>query len=468
METVYASILFPLTFLFSFHNKVKLNFLTFYVFLCFSDGLIQILLPTRFFTVYKIVILAFIFLIVVRTSFKSRDFIKQNTPGLSLFSIFLISLVFVIIINNNSVSSLITFIRVPLMGYLFFIIMFNYNMKSDSVNELLLLIKRLLIIQIFAAVLKYFLLGMAEKPVTTISAMGGSSAVLLPVMMAIIVLALYLFYNKDKKLFLLLPLILLIGFINSKRGIWIFLPALLVLTYSVWQILRYGWGKSLRYLTVKLPFILILGLLIFYIGVRMNRTLNPDRKVWGRFDLEYASNYIREYNYDEDYYEDTKLVKGRQAGLEYTLVRFLSDQPIITALFGIGPDKIIAQQHQSYEIRSTGIESRGSMTGLVQYMWATGILPVIIYLLFIVQLLRFSFRSYSRLKASNYEFFPFTAIMFCFVFFIDFIFYTTAFINILALQVLFYSSIAISSYVPERGSFGKDRMHILKVLLREI
>lgn len=376
-------------------------------------------------------------------------------------------MIFAIMINNNSVTSLITFIRVPLMGYLFFIILYNSKTKSGPLSELLLLIKRLLIIQVFAAVLKYFIIGMSEKPVTTISATGGSGAVILPVMLSVILLAIFLFYKRDKRIFLLFPLILFLGFVNLKRGVWIFVPVILIVAFSSWLVLRYGWIKSLPFLAYRLPLIILAGSLIFYIGVRFNRSLNPDHKIWGKFDFAYALNFMNEYNDDEEYYKKTKLVKGRRAGLNYTLQLFFAEQPLITSLFGIGPDKLVAQQHQSEDVKSTGIESRGSMTGLVLYMWAAGIIPVLFFLLFFVQLLRFSIKCYKRYLDINLAFFPFVTLIFCVIFFMDFIFYTPAFINIPALQLLFYSFVAFSYHYLHFVSDEEKQKEVAFILLKE-
>lgn len=464
----YALILLPLAFVFSFRNKVKLNMFSLFIFLIFCDGLIQLLLPASYFTGYKIGLLLYIAFILFYSILKKSGFISKKTPALLEFSLFLLSLLIVISIQGTSTSSLITFIRVPLMGYIFFIIFYNSGLKPDLFSQFLLLIKRLLILQILAALLKYYMIGLGEKPVTTISATGGASAVILPVMLSVIVLAIYLFWLRDRRIFLLLPLILFIGFANSKRGIWIFLPAFMIITFSFWYIFRHGWSRSLPYLSFRLPFIIFSGLIIFYFGVRLNRSLNPDNKIWGRFDYEYAVNYIREYNADEDYYEKNKLVKGRQAGLQYTLSQFISSPSLKTTLFGIGPDKIIAQQHHSEDIRSTGIESRGSMTGLVQDIWAIGLVPVSIFLLFYLKLFRFSFNSFNHYRNNENAMFPFIAVIFCLLSFIDYVFYTKAFVNIPAIQILFYSVLAFSCHLPAISSSVGDQKIISKVVLYSV
>ncbi|MFW5804752.1 MAG: hypothetical protein ACOCWG_05935, partial [bacterium] len=371
---------------------------------------------------------------------KSRGVL--SFPAFGWFLVYSLLLVFSVIINSTNPRDAISFYRITLLSYLVFIAFYNFQFTEKKVWNFYFFFKRVLILQIIASLLKLFLIGFAEKPVGTLSMQGGAITTIFSLMIVAILFSYYFFHKRDKKVLWWLLLFLIIPIVNIKRAIWFMAPLIILLSYIYYN---HYYGKGVRSIMNKLiPVVLLMGI-IFYFGVRLNRTLNPERKIWGSFDIEYVFNYAENYNYQDENEARTGLVHGRMAVFEYALFQSLTERELKNVFFGYGIEHFIGAGHRSDFFRSTlGVGSRGSMSGLVQTMWAAGILVAIALFAFYVQFL-FKLRKMRKMsKSMHHHLFICISIMFTLIIIFDYMIYTSGFIGSLQLNIIYFAFVAIS------------------------
>ena len=80
--------------------------------------------------------------------------------------------------------------------------------------------------------------------------------------------------------------LLLVGIATGKRAVILLFP-ILFLVLSVY-VCKKKYSNRVWIVIAAAP-------LLFYLGVRLTPTFNPENKVWGTFDLEYMLNYTENY-----------------------------------------------------------------------------------------------------------------------------------------------------------------------------
>ena len=108
---------------------------------------------------------------------------------------------------------------------------------------------------------------------------------------------------RNWKSWLFIAGLLLVGIATGKRAVILLFP-LLFMVLSVY-VCKKKYSNRIWMIVAAAPF-------LFYLGVRLTPTFNPENKVWGSFDLEYMMNYT------ENYAMDIKLTQ-RNALHSYTL-----------------------------------------------------------------------------------------------------------------------------------------------------
>lgn len=236
--------------------------------------------------IYKIGIVIYAISLILNANIR---FVKNKNDQLVNLTFILFSVSYWISYFFNG-GEILTILSQYLYKYAFLWIAYHYfkdityNIpKREYLKNVFVII---LIVQIAVAFFKIYLMGFSfEGLVGTMSFGGGGPAVVIP----IVALIFYWLIKKGrfKKMdWVFVFFILVICLASGKRQPIIIYPAILLALFvfvsksiKLYNLLRY----------------LLIALVVFYFGVRMTATFNPEEKIWGTFDISYITNYVKEY-----------------------------------------------------------------------------------------------------------------------------------------------------------------------------
>lgn len=155
-------------------------------------------------------------------------------------------------------------------------------------DRLLRLLYEIGLMQIIISVFKFAVFReQLEGLVGSFSIAGGAVGTAIPILW-FIVLWLYRKGQFSKWDWLYLLGLLFVGFTTGKRAVMFILPVVVFVFFVYVQGRKVG--KYVLYVLAFVP-------LLFYLGVRLTPTLNPENQVWGSFDWDYAFGYAEEYQF---------------------------------------------------------------------------------------------------------------------------------------------------------------------------
>ncbi|MGV8114988.1 MAG: hypothetical protein AB2L17_19040 [Lentimicrobium sp.] len=254
----------------------------------------------------------------------------------------------------------------------------SLHFKQSKTVFIAKLILFIILVQVVLSVLKVISFGgFMESVVGSTALIGGGNAVTFPL------LALFFIWADSKgsfnrKYWLIAGSILFIAIASMKRTPMFAFPLFVALLF-----LYVRRNSSFSALLKYLP----LGFLLLYIGVRANFTLNPDKKVWGRFDLEYAWKYAIFYNFGTyDLSKPTEITSGRGGSLLLLFhPKSLNLTSIEKKMFGNGVAAAVTRQRGRFlGGREYNIEHKGLMGAFTMEVYKLGYSGAILYLLFIM------------------------------------------------------------------------------------
>lgn len=302
-------------------------------------------------------------------------------------------------------------------------------------DNLLSLFYNIGLMQILLSVVKIPLIGwQTEGLVGSFSIIGGAMGTTIPILWFII-----LWRHKRGQFgkwdWLYILGLLLVGFTTGKRAVMFVLPVVVA------AFLIYVPKLKLKGSTIAMAIILVP--LLFYLGVRLTPTLNPEHQIWGSFDWEHAMGYAETYQFGEEglqgqaqALEQTtaeqlqysggvigsashKIEAEGRGGATIALIRLLTGnhETIDQDWWGLGFKNMYGIDYDTFDKLplTIHINHKGSATGLFQNYVTTGILGALCTILFC-----FSFLFYCRHKRIKYvllaicawEYFMYTGILF--------------------------------------------------------
>ena len=253
---------------------------------------------------------------------------------------------------------------------------------------------------------------------------------------------------RNWKSWLFIAGLLLVGIATGKRAVILLFP-ILFLVLSVY-VCKKKYSNRVWIVIAAAP-------LLFYLGVRLTPTFNPENKVWGSFDLEYMMNYTENYAMGKvEDGEEREHYTGRVgSALLFWNVLIDIDNYSSSTLLGNGVEKaysssIDREAYNNYG-REFGLKHRGDITGVLMLHIAVGIVGVILFVIYYWFLFRLI--PYKRLRV----------VLFMLVMF-DFIFYNSTmnrdpFISMLLMFNIVYSLV---QYSPKGRYAGETHSFFLK------
>lgn len=261
---------------------------------------------------------------------------------------------------------------------LFFILLKNREnvLLKDSLDNL---IYKLLLLQVLLTLAKFFIIGLNESVVGSIASQGGAIATSLPILGLF-----FIWYNKkgvfERKDWIIIIGLLFIGFISGKRAVWFIFPVILALL-MFYVPRRKIPGKLTLISLVTIP-------LVFYLGIRLNPTLNKEQKIWGSFDLVYAINYAETYSFGEQDIEERG--SGRGSATLLLFDNFVNGTLQKTDWIGYGLKSIYATDYVEFSELGFGISGKGAATGVFQTMVSNGYIGILATLWFALSMLLYT------------------------------------------------------------------------------
>jgi hypothetical protein len=240
------------------------------------------------------------------------------------------------------------------------------------------------------------------------------------------------FTNKD---WLYILGLFLVGFTSGKRAVMFILPVV-VAAFMIYV-------PKLRLKNSTIVMTILLVPLLLYCGVRLTPSLNPEHKIWGSFDWEYAMGYAETYQFgkeglqgqaavlDQTHSEQVqsnggyvgegsnKIEASGRGGATIAMLRLLigEHETISQDWWGLGFNNMYSTDYEEFDELPLTIHlnHKGSATGAFQSYVTTGLLGMLCTILF-----SFAFLFYCRHKRIKYvllaicawEYFMYTGILF--------------------------------------------------------
>lgn len=395
----------------------------------FSRGTLELLGISS--TITRLTIELLILLLLVIQIVANR---KVRLDGIKYHFLLLIICILSAAINDIKLQVVIGFFRDYWMMFLFFYILLNSNFTRRDIKLLNKLLVFLFLSQIFANFIKIYLVGITEPYIGTISVRNGSITTVVVLLGISYSLINYLYTGKRIYIIVILGF-LLFGIIGGKRVI-LFLVPLIILTTSF---LFYIYNRSIKSFVKLFGSSIIAIILIVYIIIRTIPSLNPDNKLWGKFDFGYALNYSREYAMD------TNQTTGAGRLTTPSLVfKMLYSSDLDNLLFGFGTghlvrssfnesliDKNVFETTQSLYGRDIGY---GSGTGLLQVLMQIGLFGLTIYIITIYQMFKSSIKNFANKQASFNKLFSVSSFI---IMLLIFVIYSTTSVILIPMGMVF-------------------------------
>lgn len=359
------------------------NKLTIFIVLVFWEGLISYFCKVSNFpfVLYRIFIVIYSIILFVphiyRTKLKTDFFVNLT---FFVFSIFYWISNIINIQPFLTVASQFGFkYGLPFLFYHGAKDLFNYPTRANHIIKLLLFVVFLQVVLSFA---KTTIMGFFEGVVGSISAKGAGTAVVIPV------LGFFLYWITkggvlNKKEWLIVFSLLFIAISNEKRAPVFIFPAVVLITQFYVQ-------KSIKKISV-VKYIPIL-LVIFYIGIKTNPTLNAEGSRWGSFDLNYAYEYAMEYNFGtEDLNKIGKNHSGRGGSLFLLFnPKGLDLKSVSEVLFGHGLADVVLQTQGKFTgaNKEFDIEAENLLGKGITMVYTLGYMGLFSYLIFSFSIIR--------------------------------------------------------------------------------
>jgi hypothetical protein len=433
-----AVAVFPV-FIWFFLKRITLKLFLFgsLLLLVFSRGTLEILGIST--VVTRIAAEALVIACFVFTVFMAKSSGKK-IPGFYLLLLFSVTSFASIALNDVNGAMLLFFFRDYLIPIVFFYAIFNASMSDRELRLIGKLIAFLLISQIVANFIKVIVLGDIVEPyIGTMANLGGSLSIMFSLMGAVLSLSLYLISRRKMYLIVLLGFIAF-SVIGEKRAAIVYIPFIYLFLLAVYQYQR---GAQFGYVFKQIFLFFCVSVILVYASLRIMPSLNPERQVWGSFDMDYALDYSSRYlTTGGGAIEQV----GRVQAPVYLLNRAASDSNL-HLLFGYGAGHLIKSKFNNLTERSGGQSDLtmelygvgyGARTAFLQLFLQVGLVGVGLYLALWLKVFRAAYirvgQQYDDLQTKRFG--ALLILGFAVVFLIDFFTYSVVFVQLGVISIV--------------------------------
>ena len=363
------------------------------------------IIPAQLTVISEIIIFS---LFIYSHFYRSVKIDKYSYDKILYFAFFVLCSIISCIVNSWYSIQMLYSLRLILRFYVFYLALINIELKDIDIKRINNFLLFIFLIQLPISAINFYFYGVDEKT-HGIHGRGGGLTTIIPLVMIGYLSGYYIFYKKSKKLLVISTLFIVYGIIGAKAALMYIYPlAFLVLYY-----LAFIKGRNV-YLLRHLIIIILLISSSFSVSsliIKYNPRLNPERKVGGTIDYNYAYWYTKEYTTARDK-ENPSITHGRYSTSKVALQTMLNESPI-NLLLGFGPGALTPSIF-GYQInhKVKNLSKSYGITGLI-YIWTEyGLFGVVIVLIIFIKFLLDGMDWFKYEKDPYYKSFAFGSIFF--------------------------------------------------------
>ena len=354
---------------FVFLRNIKFTTLSLIILLLFNQGFIILLDESNRLSKVLFIILSTLLL------FKSKNLKLNKSEQRILFLFILFTFFFFMNYIINGISLLWSGYQyykyyVPIV---LFFAMKGLNLSSEDAFYYGNLILKLILFQVAFSILKIAIIGFRENITGTISNTGGEIGIGYAIMGTILYWAMNNKELKGKDWIYVLSF-LMIPIASNKRAIWFIYPIIILLI--MYEKITHLSAKRVAYIIILVPFLI-------YFGFRLNPSLNPERKLWGSFDFNYAINYALSYSGVSEEKLESPYAQGRWGSSAVIVKTTLQNPFSCESILGYGRSRTgyLSEEFNPVDyglMPGTIISSIGVM--IIQMGWLATLLLILLFI----------------------------------------------------------------------------------------
>ena len=302
------------------------------------------------------------------------------------------------IANDLSLIQVVLYLRDFTPVVMLFYAVANLNLDARESQLLYKLMSYLFLSQIGAVIWKLFVFQDVIEPyIGTMAVLGGSLTLIFSLVAISILLGRYLSIKRPSDILFVVVFIAFSVF-GGKRAT-IFLVPFMFITMFLINAAKF---EGLRIGGVRRLFIFaFLSVVLMYLAVRLMPSLNPEREVWGSFDLEFAMGYSSDY---VTFGAGGEREVGRAEAPAYLLRQFWNESGLVF-LVGEGAGHLVKSSYNSEMVefgsfvelsKSKYGVGYGARTPMLQHFLQTGILGVLSFFFLLRSIHMFTLRRIRR------------------------------------------------------------------------
>lgn len=311
-----------------------------YILLSFAEGSLDLLglLPPSLNRIFRDLLIFIIFL-------KGINQKREYTKAFVLFTLIFVVISFIqTYLGDTNYRQLLQYLRRFLMLFFTIYVIANIKVHYKQFSLTIKLILVFFLIQIVANIYKFFLEGISEPYIGTISKLGGSMTTY--VALFGLTYCYNMFKYKKAKIYLVYSFLFIVfGLIGAKKIIFIFAPIIVFLIE--FNFIRFSGAIQKTFGAIFKA--AIYSSIVIYLFVKIHPDLNKENSNWGSFDIDYLIEYSDRYN---DYKGKGGDSDGRFKALSFYFSKINFD--VGKVLNGLGPGSAFPANSNEIDVYGTG------------------------------------------------------------------------------------------------------------------
>jgi hypothetical protein len=306
-----------------------------------------------------------------------------------------------IILSEIDPTRAIFSLRLLFRFYFFYVALTFLELSDETLKKINLFLAFLLLFQLPVVAIKFHYYGISETTMGAYATSDGSLNATISITVLFYAAAYYLLYRPNLRYILVGIGFIVFAIVGSKRIVFFLYPIQFMAIY--YYIYLKGKGATLTKKAGGLIVVLFLGVVLSSSILYFNKSLNPEGKVGGKIDYEYAFDYAHDYNTGEDGYGYTY---GRIATTE-RVFEWLTNSGVEKFFFGFGPGIYTPSLFDSKREKKRFLERKNEfmigygMTPVSQIALEYGIVGVLFYTLIVFNLAGMCWKYY-KLETDPY------------------------------------------------------------------
>lgn len=261
--------------------------------------------------------------------------ISYRLDLIGVFSFFVLAALTSVVYNNFFNFQPVYGLRLVLRFYLFYLALINLHLSEMQLKRIMGLLSFLFIIQLPVSVIKFVIQGVNENTIGTYALHGGGITPTIAVVGLVFAAAYYSLYKHSITYIILGVSFIAYGILGAKRIMLFLYPMIFFILYYILYI-KQSSVLLKRGSTIAFLITFVLTMSTGAVILKYNPTLNPEKKVGGSVNFEYALDFSKKY---EGNMLTRKTATGRYNTTKITF-NVLAGEGVGRLIFGFGPGSL--------------------------------------------------------------------------------------------------------------------------------